>query len=74
MAFTRYVLLQNTRTKEEERIRRVFKQEEVRLRCGPAPETLLSSFTSNYEIYWIMATLYNNFFKLICNSKNNSVF
>ncbi len=36
---------QNTRTKEEERIRRVFKQVEARLRCGPAPETLLSSFT-----------------------------
>ncbi len=36
--------VQNTRTKEEERVRRVFKLEEVWLRCGPAPETVLDGF------------------------------
>ncbi len=30
---------------EEERVRTVFKPEEARLGCGPAPETLLDSFT-----------------------------
>ncbi len=32
-------------TKKDGRVRTVFKLEEARLRCGPAPETLLDSFT-----------------------------
>lgn len=43
MAF-QYVLVQNKRRKEEERVRRVLKLENAYWRCGPAPTTILVSF------------------------------
>lgn len=49
MAF-QYVVEQNKRRKEEERVGRVLKLDSAHWRCGPAPKTILASFMCSVKL------------------------